>query len=99
MMSISTTSTSGVLLQHLDAVAAVLGEEHLHLVALEHAGQREDVAHVVVDDQHLLAGEHRVGLVRSASASAACVSGRFASHAVQEERGLVEQPLGRLDAP
>ena len=43
-----------------DAVAAVLGEQHLHPAALEDARQREDVAHVVVDDQHLLAVEHLV---------------------------------------
>ena len=36
----------------------------LHLVALEHAGHGEDVADVVVDDQHLLAGQHLVGLVQ-----------------------------------
>ena len=35
---------------------AVLGVEHLHAVRLEDARQREDIPHVVVDDQDLLAG-------------------------------------------
>ena len=34
-----------------------LGVEHFHVVALQNARQREDVADVVVDDQHLGAGE------------------------------------------
>ena len=36
-------------------VAAALGVDDLDAVLLERAGQREDVAHVVVDDQHLAA--------------------------------------------
>ena len=57
MMSIRATSTAGRLLEDEDAVAAALGVEHLDVVALEHAGQRVDVADVVVDDQDLGAGE------------------------------------------
>ena len=43
---------SGRCASRRDAVAAVVGVEHLHAVQLERAGQREDVADVVVDDQH-----------------------------------------------
>ena len=57
MMSISTTRDVVVLLQHLDALPAVLGVQHGQPVLLQHAGEREDVADVVVDDQHLLAAE------------------------------------------
>ena len=69
--------------------------EHLHLVALEHARQREDVAHVVVDDQHLLARrapDRRCAAARASAASAR--AGRL--DPVEEQRRLVEQPLGRL---
>ena len=37
--------------------------EHLHLLALQQRGQREDVAQVVVDDQHLAPGQAAVGRV------------------------------------
>ena len=47
----------GVCSRMRDAVPAALGVEHLDVVALEHAGQRVDVADVVVDDEHLGAGE------------------------------------------
>ena len=82
MMSISTTVDVVVLLQHLDALAAVLGVEHLQPVLLQHAGEREDVPDVVVDDEHLLAvevtarpGAYQVlAAVRHASPS--CSAGR-----------------------
>ena len=49
--------------QQLQGLPAVLGPQDHHLPALQLAGQGEDVAHVVVDDQDLLAGELRVGLL------------------------------------
>ncbi len=39
--------------------------EHQHLVLFQHRGQGEDVADVVIDDQHPLAGQHLVRLVQS----------------------------------
>ena len=86
---------SGVLFEHLDAVLAVLGVEHLHVVLLEHAGQREDVADVVVDDEHLAAGQRRIVLVQLLE-HLALLGRQVALDAVQEQRGLVEQPLRRL---
>ena len=47
------------LLQDQDAVLAALRVENLDIVAFEHAGQGEDVADVVVDDQHLRTCELR----------------------------------------
>src|SRR5262249_7059257 len=38
-------------LQQLDGVAAVVRRDDGHVVLLEHRGQREDVAHVVVHDE------------------------------------------------
>ncbi len=48
--------------QDVERLAAVLGPNHVHVPALQHAGQSEDVAHVVVDDQDLLASDALVGL-------------------------------------
>ena len=62
---------------------------------LEHARQREDVAHVVVDHEHPLAREHRVGVVQPLEHPALLLR-QLRLHAVQEQRGLVEQPLRRL---
>ena len=92
MMSISTMSMSGSVLQDADRVAAVVGRDDHHVVLLQHRGQREDVAHVVVDDQHLLAREHAVRVVQLlerlplllATARRRCGAGRSA---------VVEQPL------
>src|SRR5436309_1309696 len=52
----------GGVLEDLRRLPAVLGAEDDHLPALQDAGQGEDVAHVVVDDQDLLAGERGVAL-------------------------------------
>ena len=49
----------GYLLEDGDAVPAPLGMQHLDVVGLQHAGQRVDVADVVIDDQHL--GARQVG--------------------------------------
>ena len=48
---------AGSLLEDRDALGAALGVEHFGAVRLEHAGQRVDVADVVVDDEHLRAGQ------------------------------------------
>ena len=56
--------------------------------------EREDVADVVVDDQDLLAARRRRRRCAAARASAASL-GQLRLDAVQEERRLVEQPLGR----
>ena len=96
MTSISTTSMSGVSLEHVDAVAPVLGVEHVHLVTLQHARQREDVADVVVDDQRLAAGQRRIELVQLLE-HPPLLGRQVAFDAMQEQRGFVEQAVGRLD--
>ena len=52
MMSISTIARSGVDSTQRDRLAAGGRGEHVHAAPLEHARQREDVARVVVDQQH-----------------------------------------------
>ena len=97
MMSISTIARSASALEHVDRLAAGAGGQHLHAAPLEHAGQREDVAHVVVDDQHRLADQVLVRAVQPLE-HLLLLGRQVGDDAVQEERGLVEQPLGRLDA-
>ena len=63
MMSISTTSMPRVVGHAVDRLAAVVGPHDVHAVLFQHGGQREDVAHVVVDDQHALAGQRLGRLV------------------------------------
>ena len=79
----------------LDALAAVLGEHDLHAALLERRGEREHVADVVVDHEHLAAvqgcvagpqmAEQLPGLDRQR---------RFGP--VQEQRRAVDQPLRRV---
>src|SRR5438105_9350334 len=87
-------SDVGVLAERLEALAPVLGEEHLHPVRLEDARQGEDVPDVVVDDQDLAACEDRLRAVQLLEHPP--LAGREPRlDAVQEERRLVEEPLGR----
>ena len=55
----------GRALDDVDRLAAVGRADHLHLLVLEQRGQREDVARVVVDDQHLAAAQRLVGAVQA----------------------------------
>ena len=56
----------------------------------------KDVAHVVVDHQHFAAGQRIVGPVQAVEHFLLGL-GQVGDHAMQEERGLVEQALGRFD--
>ncbi len=81
------------------AVAAVLGVEHAACrCASSSAGQREDVAHVVVDDQHLAPGQARSSGARLLQHAALRLAGSCACDAVQEQRRLVQQALRRAAA-
>ena len=85
-----------VLLELGERALAVLGVDHVHLVALEQRRQREDVAQVVVDDEHVALRELRIAL-REPAQHALLALGQVRLDAVQEQRGLVEQPLHRRD--
>ena len=97
MMSISTIATSGVDSSMVDGLAAGAGGKHVHSAALENAAEGEDVAHVVVDDQHLLAHQLLVGAMQPIQ-HVLLFARQIGDHAVQEQRGFVEQPLRRFDA-
>ena len=64
-MSISTIATSGVDSSSLDGLTSGVGGQHIHTAALQNAAEREDVAHVIVDDQHLLADQRLIGAVQA----------------------------------
>ena len=64
MMSISTTLRSGVFSHDVDGLPAVGRADDIHLVVFEQGGQREDIADIVVDDQHLAAAQDLVGAVQ-----------------------------------
>src|SRR6266508_1527590 len=80
--------------EQLDAVPPVLRVQDLHAVALEHARQREDVPYVIVDDEDLLVLEDLLGGVELLEQPALLLR-QLPLDAVQEERRLVEQALGR----
>ena len=94
MMSIRTMSIVGLGLEDADGVATRLGGDDDHVAPLQDARQREDVADVVVDDQDLLAREDLVGLVELLDGPALGL-GQLVDRRVEEEGGLVEEPLGR----
>jgi hypothetical protein len=75
--------------ENADRLLASVGGDDLHAVAFEHAGESEDVAHVVVDDEDLLALQGLVGLVEPFE-HPLLLRGEIGDDAVEEERGLVE---------
>ena len=85
----------GRALDDLDGLAAVGRADHLHVVVLEQRGQGEDVARVVVDHQHFAAAQDLVRAVQPLE-HRLLLRRQVGDHAVQEQRRLVQQPLGRL---
>ena len=68
----------------------VSAEKHFHLVALEHARHREDVPHVVIHDQHLLAREDRIRIMQALQ-NLAFLFRQTRRVAVQPKRRLIEE--------
>ena len=75
-------------------VGAVVGVEHRHAVQLQRAGQGEDVAHVVVDDEHGDAVELCAAAVRGGG-----LRGRQRRAASPGRRQLRPAAAGRRRAP
>src|SRR5262249_53887501 len=90
--------------QHQRQIASALYEgdgllsgsrgDHLHVVPLEQTVEREDVADVVVDHQHLAPAERLITLVQPLD-HLLLRRGQIGDHAVKEQGGLIQQPLGR----
>ncbi len=97
MMSISTIARSGVEFHQLDRLAAGRRGQHVHAAPLQHARKREDVARVVVDQQRGAPDQVLVGAGQPLQ-HALLLGRQIGHHAVQEQRGFVEQPLGRFHA-
>ena len=97
MMSISTIATSGV--DSRVAIASRPGPsgQNRHSAPFQHAAEREDVAHVVIHDQHLLSHQSVVGTMQPVQ-HFLLLRRQIGDHAMQEQRSLIEQPFGRLHA-
>ena len=86
---------AGVVPEHLDPVRAVVGVEDGHAEPLlERRRQGEDVADVVVDDQHARAEQGRV-VPTGALQHLPLGRGEPGLFPVEEQGGLLEQALGR----
>ena len=96
MMSISTRLMSGVVSINLDRVLALGRADDIDLVVLQQRGEREDVARVVVDHQHLAVPQDLLRSMKPLE-HRLLVGRKIGDHAMQEQRGLVQQPLWRLD--
>jgi hypothetical protein len=95
MMSIRTTLRSACS-DDLDRLPAIRRAQDVHLLILQDRRQREDVARVVVDDEHPPAAQHLTRAVKPLDHLPLAL-GKIRDDAVQEQRRLVEQALGRLD--
>ena len=76
----------------LERLASVTRDLDLGALGLEHARQREHVAHVVLDDEDATALEHRFAIAGVAE-HALALRWKLGLHLVQEQRDLVEQAL------
>ena len=92
-MSMSTRSIPGVFFKISSACRPSSARRTIDLPALQHAGQGEDVPHIVVHDQDLLAGEFQVGL--RAGRRAARRRMEFGLDPVEEQGRLIDQMLQR----
>src|SRR5947208_1395009 len=78
-----------------DRVCNVLSIGNFHLLPLEHACESNDVSDVIVDDQHFLGLKPRIGKV-APTQHVLLQLGNVGDIPVQEECGLIDQPLHRI---
>ena len=97
MMSIRTIAISRRLFDQLNRLAAGGRRQHLHAAAFQHARQRKDVARVVIYQEHGSSHQILVGAVEPLQ-HALLFGRQIADDAMQEERGLIEQPFRRFNA-
>ena len=86
-------------LDSTSATASLAGRrgQHLHAAPFQHAGQREDVAGVVVDQQRGLADQILIGTVELLQ-HPLLFDRQFRDHTVQKQRRFVEQAFRQLHA-
>ena len=80
--------------ERLERLLAGIDREDLHLLALEHRGQREDVADVVIDDQDFLVRQRRFDLV-GISRGRLLVLAAFRIDPFEDRAELFSKALGR----
>ena len=95
-MSIRATSIPGMFFKHFDPVPAVFRVEHLHVIPFQQTGQREDIPHIVVDDQHFLAGQNGV-LLAELFEHLPLRFRQILFDTMEEQRRFVEQTFQRTD--
>ena len=83
-----------VLVQLGQRLQAVLRVRDLHLVLFQDRRDREQVPRIVVDQQHLLPGQRRVGFGQTPQHLPLRI-GQVRLDAMEEQRRLVQQALGR----
>ena len=66
------------------------GREHRHPTSFQNTAQREDVANVIVHNQHLLSDKRLIGSMQAVE-HPLLLRRQVGNHAMQEERRLVEQ--------
>ena len=72
--------------------------QHGHAAALENAAEGEDVAHVVVHDQHLFADQRIVGAVQAIE-HFLFFARQVGDDAMQEQRRFIEQAFRAIRRP
>ena len=98
MISISTASISGVFLQDLNRIAAGFRRQDMHIIAFQHARQSENIANVIIHDEHSLAIQHGIVFVQLFQHLALSFF-ELGDGPMQQQADLVEQSLGRLHMP
>ena len=83
-------------LDEVDGLPAVGGADHFNSMALEQRGEGEDIAGVVVHHEHFAPVQDLVGAVQPLE-QLLFFHRQVGHDAMEEQRGLVQQPLGRLD--
>ena len=85
----------GRILPHvLDGLTAVVRGDHRHALLVEDGGERENIPHVVIDDEYLPIGEHLLRLAQRFELLARLLAERVEA-AVEEEYSLLQQSLAR----
>ena len=83
---------SGILLQHFDSASAGFRMDHANVVVLQSAGQSENIAEIVVDDQYFPAGQVRID-VADICQHALLARTQAVFRSMQKDDRLIEQTL------
>src|SRR5216683_259378 len=96
IISISTIAMSGVD-SSVDRFTAGPSSKNRHASPLQHAAEREDIAHVVIHHQHLLSHQSVIRTMQLLQ-HPLLFRRKVRHHAMQEQRRLIQQSFRRLDS-